>query len=66
MSAEDTEIEVNGTDEVQDKKQKKATKHDGGAADLEQITDYVEEKEISAEHFTSVSGGGRMRCLLNY
>lgn len=54
MSAvEDTE--VNGADEVLDKKQKKATRHDGGAADLEQITDYVEEKEISAEHISSVS-----------
>lgn len=53
MSAEETE--VNGTEEVLDKKQKKATRHDGGAADLEQITDYVEEKEISAEHITSVS-----------
>ncbi|GAB0093525.1 huntingtin-interacting protein K [Sergentomyia squamirostris] len=38
--------EVNGTDEVQDKKQKKAARHDGGVADLERVTDYAEEKEI--------------------
>ncbi|XP_055381439.1 huntingtin-interacting protein K [Condylostylus longicornis] len=49
-----TEVhEINGTDEVQDKKQKKATKHDGGAADLERVTDYAEEKEISSADMSS-------------
>lgn len=48
------EIE-NETDEVQDKKQiKKTAKHDGGAADLERVTDYAEEKEISSD-ITNVS-----------
>lgn len=47
--------EINGTeDEVQDKKQKKQTKHDGGAADLERVTDYAEEKEISTANISSV------------
>ncbi|XP_055850210.1 huntingtin-interacting protein K [Episyrphus balteatus] len=45
--------EINGTDDVQDKKQKKATRHDGGAADLERVTDYAEEKEISAADISS-------------
>lgn len=45
--------EVNGTDDVQqqDRKQKK---HDSGAADLEKVTDFVEEKEISKD-FSNVS-----------
>uniref|UniRef100_A0A1A9W9F1 Nascent polypeptide-associated complex subunit alpha-like UBA domain-containing protein n=1 Tax=Glossina brevipalpis TaxID=37001 RepID=A0A1A9W9F1_9MUSC len=43
-----SEHDINGTeDEIQDKKQKKQTRHDGGAADLERVTDYAEEKEIS-------------------
>uniref|UniRef100_A0A0A9WYV2 Huntingtin-interacting protein K n=1 Tax=Lygus hesperus TaxID=30085 RepID=A0A0A9WYV2_LYGHE len=45
--------EVNGdSDEHQqnneDAGQKKSAKHDSGAADLERVTDYAEEKEISA------------------
>lgn len=32
----------------QQKPQKKAAKHDSGAADLEKVTDYAEEKEISS------------------
>lgn len=50
------DLDINGTeDEVQDKKQKKQTKHDGGAADLERVTDYAEEKEISTANISSVS-----------
>jgi hypothetical protein len=37
---------VNGQDDVQDKKQKK---HDSGAADLERVTDWTEEKEIASD-----------------
>lgn len=38
---------VNGqTDDVQDKKQRK---HDSGAADLERVTDWTEETEISKD-----------------
>lgn len=37
---------VNGQDDVQDRKQKK---HDSGAADLERVTDWTEEKEISKD-----------------
>jgi len=49
-----SENETNGTEEdVQDKKQKKQTRHDGGAADLERVTDYAEEKEISSADISS-------------
>uniref|UniRef100_A0A1A9ZUI9 Nascent polypeptide-associated complex subunit alpha-like UBA domain-containing protein n=1 Tax=Glossina pallidipes TaxID=7398 RepID=A0A1A9ZUI9_GLOPL len=49
-----SEHDINGTeDEIQDKKQKKQTKHDGGAADLERVTDYAEEKEISTADISS-------------
>ncbi|XP_076160661.1 huntingtin-interacting protein K-like [Ptiloglossa arizonensis] len=42
--------DVNGdSDEVQQEKtHKKAAKYDSGAADLEKVTDYAEEKEISS------------------
>ncbi|XP_011303036.1 huntingtin-interacting protein K [Fopius arisanus] len=42
--------DINGdSDEVQqEKSQKKAAKYDSGAADLERVTDYAEEKEISS------------------
>ncbi|OAD59296.1 Huntingtin-interacting protein K [Eufriesea mexicana] len=42
--------DVNGdSDEVQqEKSQKKTAKYDSGAADLEKVTDYAEEKEISS------------------
>lgn len=46
--------DTNGSEEIQDKKQKKVTKHDGGAADLERVTDYAEEKEISSADMSSV------------
>jgi hypothetical protein len=37
---------IDGGDQVQDKKQKKSSKHDSGAADLERVTDYAEEREL--------------------
>lgn len=46
MTEEET---VNGEEDVQDKKQKKVAKHDGGVADLERVTDYAEEKELNAD-----------------
>ncbi|EDW83127.1 huntingtin-interacting protein K [Drosophila tropicalis] len=60
MTETEPEVEVNGTateaeedQEDQDIKQKKLTRHDGGAADLERVTDYAEEKEISAANISS-------------
>lgn len=49
---------MNGdSDDVQqEKSQKKAAKYDSGAADLEKVTDYAEEKEISSsDGFSCVS-----------
>lgn len=49
-------IDQNGTDDVQDKKSnKKVAKHDGGVADLERVTDYAEEKELSSADISNVS-----------
>ncbi|KAH8417662.1 hypothetical protein KR222_003692 [Zaprionus bogoriensis] len=60
MAETEPEVDVNGTEaeaeddsQEQDKKQKKQTRHDGGAADLERVTDYAEEKEISAANISS-------------
>lgn len=50
----DEKISQNGTDEAQDKKAKKAAKHDGGVADLERVTDYAEEKELSSADISNV------------
>lgn len=51
MSEED---QVNGEEDVQDKKSKKVAKHDGGVADLERVTDYAEEKELSSADISNV------------
>lgn len=50
----DDNVDHNGTDEAQDKKSKKVAKHDGGVADLERVTDYAEEKEISSADISNV------------
>ncbi|KAI5698661.1 hypothetical protein M8J75_010128 [Diaphorina citri] len=45
----DTEINKSDSDEPQQKNQenqKKGAKYDSGAADLEKVTDYAEEKEV--------------------
>lgn len=48
MAEEET---VNGSgEEVPEKNQKKTAKYDSGAADLEKVTDYAEEKEISTQN----------------
>lgn len=50
-------ISQNGTtDDGQDKQKsaKKAAKHDGGVADLERVTDYAEEKELSSADISNV------------
>lgn len=36
----------------------KPRKHDSGAADLERVTDYAEEKEIQSSNLETVRGGG--------
>lgn len=45
------EENVNGnSEELPEKLQKKTAKYDCGAADLEKVTDYAEEKEISTQN----------------
>jgi hypothetical protein len=48
------EIENFDEDEVQDKKLKKTSKHDSGAADLERVTDYAEEREIKSTDISNM------------
>lgn len=48
-------VDQNGTDDAQDKKARKTAKHDGGVADLERVTDYAEEKELSSADISNVS-----------
>ncbi|XP_018325891.1 huntingtin-interacting protein K [Agrilus planipennis] len=47
----DEEVVNGSTEETDDKsqKEKRSAKHDSGAADLEKVTDYAEEKEISTQ-----------------
>ncbi|CAG7815483.1 unnamed protein product [Allacma fusca] len=42
--------------EVDEKKKVKEKRHDAGAADLEKVTDYAEETEISASDISGVMG----------
>jgi len=46
----------NGDDheEEEERPQKKQAKHDSGAADLEKVTDYVEESEINSQNVAEV------------
>ena len=53
MAAEEENIDME--DETPKEKGKKAAKHDSGAADLEKVTDYVEETEISSQNMADVS-----------
>ena len=49
------EDDVDVDDQVNEQKGKKVAKHDSGAADLEKVTDYVEEEEISHQNIGDVS-----------
>lgn len=57
------EENINGnTEEHTEKTQKKSAKYDSGAADLEKVTDYAEEKEISTQNFAgAISAIGDQR-----
>ncbi|XP_063227673.1 huntingtin-interacting protein K [Bacillus rossius redtenbacheri] len=54
MADEETNGDIGGdSDEIQqEKSQKKIAKYDSGAADLERVTDYAEEKEICSADFS--------------
>lgn len=56
--------EVNGGEDVQDKKSKKTAKHDGGVADLERVTDYAEEKELSSADISNVNSSQFLTSIL--
>jgi hypothetical protein len=45
----------NGDSDVQQQQDRKQKKHDSGAADLEKVTDYAEEREISGHSISNVS-----------
>ncbi|KAK7096040.1 huntingtin-interacting protein K-like [Littorina saxatilis] len=50
MAAEEEPVDLEETENDQGSKAKKSAKHDSGAADLEKVTDYVEEAEISSKN----------------
>lgn len=58
QSAKNSESKENGVDSEDpvetSKPQKKQAKHDSGAADLEKVTDYVEESEINSQNVAEV------------
>lgn len=49
------DLNTNGTDSDVQQQDRKQKKHDSGAADLEKVTDYAEEREISKD-ISNVSG----------
>ena len=53
MAAEEENIDLEEETPVENKG-KKVAKHDSGAADLEKVTDYVEEAEISSQDISNV------------
>ena len=55
--SEEVNNHVNEEDDRDDPQQgkEKPKKHDAGAADLEKVTDYEEEKEISSQDINNVS-----------
>lgn len=64
MADDEANGDIGGdSDEVQqEKSQKKIAKYDSGAADLEKVTDYAEEKEI----FTADLSGVSFTCFHTY
>lgn len=51
----DNDVDHEEESELNEKKKAKERKHDSGAADLERVTDYAEEREISASDISGVS-----------
>ena len=63
MASEEENVEMNdASGDKENKGGKKVMKHDSGAADLEKVTDYVEEAEFSTQGFTDVSN---LNCCQN-
>lgn len=58
MAAEgDVDLDLEAEDNCTGKPAEKPRKHDSGAADLERVTDYAEEKEISSSDLETVRPG---------
>ena len=58
MAAEgDVDLDLEAEENCTGKPVEKPRKHDSGAADLERVTDYAEEKEISSSDLETVSRG---------
>lgn len=56
MAAEgDVDLDLEAEENCTGKPAEKPRKHDSGAADLERVTDYAEEKEISSSDLETVS-----------
>ena len=47
-------MDANDIDKPQEKGQKKSAKHNSGAADLEKVTDFAEEREVLPQDITNV------------
>lgn len=51
----DVDLDLEAEENCTGKPTEKPRKHDSGAADLERVTDYAEEKEISSSNLETVS-----------
>lgn len=59
MAAEgDVDLDLEAEENCTGKPVEKPRKHDSGAADLERVTDYAEEKEISSSDLETVRATG--------
>lgn len=62
MAAEgDVDLDLEAEENCTGKPVEKPRKHDSGAADLERVTDYAEEKEISSSDLETVRAAGCSR-----
>ncbi|XP_066448827.1 huntingtin-interacting protein K isoform X2 [Eleutherodactylus coqui] len=60
MAAEgDVELELETEENCSERPADKPRKHDSGAADLERVTDYAEEKEIQSSNLETREGTGK-------
>lgn len=72
MSEDLDQNKVNGVEESGDTEDvskpvaKKVAKHDSGAADLEKVTDFEEEREISSEGIAGVSNHFALNFVNNF
>uniref|UniRef100_A0A4W3I413 Huntingtin interacting protein K n=1 Tax=Callorhinchus milii TaxID=7868 RepID=A0A4W3I413_CALMI len=68
MAEGDVELELDNEENCTERPAEKPRKHDSGAADLERVTDYAEEKEILSSDLETVRGDDRAqhrpRCRL--